>query len=99
LLKKLQADAGAISEAFSLEQVESASGGGALPELTLSSWAISITTSSAAQLAERLRLGTPSVFARVQQGKTLIDLRTVLPQDEDALVTCLQAALQPLIPG
>jgi L-seryl-tRNA(Ser) seleniumtransferase len=99
LLKKLQADAGARSQAFSLEQVESASGGGALPELTLPSWAIACAADSSGEFAERLRLGTPSVFARVQQGKTLIDLRTVLPQDEAALVTCLQAALQPLIPG
>jgi L-seryl-tRNA(Ser) seleniumtransferase len=99
LLKKLQAVSTATSQAFSLQQAESASGGGALPELTLPSWAISIKTDSAAQFAERLRLGTPAVLARVQDGKTLIDVRTILPQDEDMLVACLHAALQPPIPG
>ena len=90
LLARLQAESTSPA-AFSLQPVASASGGGALPEMTVPSWAVAIAASSADDFARQLRLGTPSVFSRVQDGKVLIDLRTVLPHDEDALVTCLLA--------
>src|SRR5690606_22605452 len=66
-------------EAFSLQSVSSASGGGALPEQTLPSWAVAISADSANDLLRRLRLGSPAVMARVQSGQVLVDLRTVLP--------------------
>jgi len=53
--------------------------------LTVPSWAIAISTSSADRVARQLRLGDPAVFARVQDDRVLIDLRTVLPEDEQAL--------------
>ena len=90
LLARLQAESTSPA-AFSLEAVASASGGGALPEMTVPSWAVAISPSRADHFARQLRLGTPSVFSRVQEGKVLIDLRTVLPHDEDALVKCLLA--------
>jgi L-seryl-tRNA(Ser) seleniumtransferase len=90
LLARLQAESTSPA-AFSLEAVASASGGGALPEMTVPSWAVAISASRADHFARQLRLGTPSVFSRVQEGKVLIDLRTVLPHDEDALVKCLLA--------
>jgi L-seryl-tRNA(Ser) seleniumtransferase len=77
--------------AFALQQVESASGGGALPELTVPSWAIAISSRNADHVSRQLRLGNPAVFARVQEGKVLIDLRTVQPRDEAALSRCLLA--------
>jgi L-seryl-tRNA(Ser) seleniumtransferase len=70
---------------FSVQAVSSAPGGGALPELTVPSWAIAISGSSADRFARQLRLGDPAVFARVQDDRVLIDLRTVLPEDEPAL--------------
>jgi L-seryl-tRNA(Ser) seleniumtransferase len=88
LLPQLQAKS-PMPAAFSLAEVQSASGGGALPELTVPSWAIAITGPNADQVAQQLRLGQPAVFARVQGGKVLIDLRTVQPQDEPALLHCL----------
>jgi L-seryl-tRNA(Ser) seleniumtransferase len=71
---------------FSLQSVCSAPGGGALPELTIPSWAIAISSPSPDRVARQLRLGSPAVFSRVQEGCTLIDLRTVLPQDDEALL-------------
>jgi L-seryl-tRNA(Ser) seleniumtransferase len=71
---------------FTLESVASAPGGGTLPEQTVPSWAIAISEANADEIAKRLRLGAPAVFPRIQDGRVLVDLRTVLPEDEDALV-------------
>jgi L-seryl-tRNA(Ser) seleniumtransferase len=89
-LARLQSES-ASPNAFSLQEVASASGGGALPEIAVPSWAIAISAANADHCARQLRLGNPSVFSRVQDGKVLIDLRTVLPHDEEALVKCLLA--------
>jgi L-seryl-tRNA(Ser) seleniumtransferase len=74
------------SDALAVEQVSSASGGGALPELSLPSWAIAISAASADQLARQLRTGSPAVFGRVQDDRLLVDLRTVDPADDAELL-------------
>jgi L-seryl-tRNA(Ser) seleniumtransferase len=71
---------------YSVQAVASAPGGGSLPDKTLQSWAIAITSESADHVSRQLRLGSPAVFSRVQEGCTLIDLRTVRPEDEERLV-------------
>lgn len=76
-------------EAFSLQSVSSAPGGGALPDQTLPSWAVAISSSNPDHVSKQLRLGSPAVFARVQDGRVLIDLRTVLPEDENVLLSRL----------
>jgi L-seryl-tRNA(Ser) seleniumtransferase len=73
-------------EVFSLQQVESASGGGALPDITVPSWAVAITSSNPDDVATQLRTGSPAVLSRVKDRSTLIDVRTVLPHDEEALM-------------
>lgn len=90
LLQQLQ-DESKTPAAFSLQEVESASGGGALPDLSVPSWAIAITAGNADHVGRQLRLGQPAVFSRVQNGRVLIDLRTVQPADEAALLRCLLA--------
>jgi L-seryl-tRNA(Ser) seleniumtransferase len=85
LLARLQAES-STPGSFSLQEVASASGGGALPELSVPSHAIAIATSDAGRLARALRLGEPAVLTRIQEGSVVIDLRTVLPHDEEALV-------------
>jgi L-seryl-tRNA(Ser) seleniumtransferase len=77
--------------AFSLQVVASASGGGALPEITVPSWAIAISPANPDHFAQQLRLGDPAVLARVHAGRVLVDLRTVLSHDEEALAHCLLA--------
>jgi L-seryl-tRNA(Ser) seleniumtransferase len=74
------------AEAYSPRPVASAPGGGALPEQTLPSWAVGIASASPDELAAHLRRGRPAVFARVQEGLTLIDLRTVQPEDDEVLL-------------
>lgn len=74
------------SNAFAVEEVSSAPGGGALPELSIPSWAIAIGSGSADHVAKQLRSGKPAVFGRVRDGRVLLDLRTVMPEDDKSLV-------------
>ena len=69
-------------------------GGGSLPgaELPTAVVAVRHTACSPDELARRLRLGTIRMFARVQQDQVLIDLRSVLPQDDSRVVLALRLA-------
>jgi L-seryl-tRNA(Ser) seleniumtransferase len=84
LVEQLRAQASAGD--FSARPVSSASGGGALPEQSLPSWAVAISSGSSDDLAKQLRLGDPSVFSRVQDGCVLLDLRTISPEEDEILV-------------
>ncbi len=66
---------------------ESVIGGGAAPSSILPTrlLAVSSTSLSADQLAERLRTSDPPVITRVEQGRVLLDLRTVFA-DQDSLI-------------
>jgi L-seryl-tRNA(Ser) seleniumtransferase len=57
-------------------------GGGGAPEQPLPSAAVSLP----AGLAERLRRAPRPVVGRVEDARTLLDVRSVLPEDDDALV-------------
>ncbi|HXZ80973.1 MAG TPA: L-seryl-tRNA(Sec) selenium transferase [Terriglobales bacterium] len=70
---------------------ESVVGGGAAPASTLPTrlLAIALTSMSAGDLASRLRLNDPPIIARVDEGRLLIDLRTVFPEQDQALSQAL----------
>jgi L-seryl-tRNA(Ser) seleniumtransferase len=70
---------------------ESVIGGGAAPSSVLPSrlLAISSASLSADELAERLRTSDPPVIARVEQGRVLLDLRTVFGDQDALIVTAL----------
>ncbi|HET7092979.1 MAG TPA: L-seryl-tRNA(Sec) selenium transferase, partial [Thermomicrobiales bacterium] len=69
-------------------------GGGSLPGETLPSWAVALPPVGGAidDLARRLRLGETAVFGRVERAHLLLDLRTVLPEDDERLVAATRAA-------
>jgi L-seryl-tRNA(Ser) seleniumtransferase len=67
-------------------------GGGSLPEESLPTKLLAISGVDVTSLARRLRLGEPPVVARVEHDTLLLDPRTVDPQDDDALLTALNAA-------
>jgi L-seryl-tRNA(Ser) seleniumtransferase len=67
-------------------------GGGSLPEETLPTMLVALP-GDPVPLAKRLRLGSPSVVARVQDDRVVLDLRTVLPEQEAALVARLRELL------
>jgi L-seryl-tRNA(Ser) seleniumtransferase len=69
-------------------------GGGSLPDVAVPTAVIAVEFAglSEAELASRLRTGTPSVVARVQDGKLLLDLRTVFPRQEEELLEAIWKA-------
>ncbi len=69
---------------------ESVAGGGSTPEQALPTWLIAVE-GDAVELERRLRAGNPPVVARITDERLVLDLRTVLPEEEDALVAALQA--------
>jgi L-seryl-tRNA(Ser) seleniumtransferase len=73
-------------------QGESLVGGGSAPTSTLPTFLIAITAQSlsADQLAERLRLSTPAIVARVEEGRVLLDLRTVFEDEDEVIVKAFE---------
>ncbi|HEY7401966.1 MAG TPA: L-seryl-tRNA(Sec) selenium transferase [Candidatus Angelobacter sp.] len=65
---------------------ESLIGGGSAPTSTLPTFLLAVTATSlsADELATRLRRHNPSVVARVEEGRVLLDLRTALSPAEEA---------------
>jgi len=69
---------------------QSVIGGGATPEQPLPTWLIALPPGGAIEAEKRLRAGDPPIIARIEQDRLLIDLRTVLPEEEDSLVAALK---------
>jgi len=74
---------------------ESLLGGGSAPSAVLPTRLIALTCHSltADQFAARLRASDPPVIARVEQGRVLLDLRTVLPEQDQTLSQVLAQIL------
>lgn len=70
-------------------------GGGSLPDQQMPARVIEVVARDIgdAELARRLRVGEPAVMARVRDGKVVLDVRTVFPEQIDALVECLHRAV------
>ena len=70
---------------------ESVIGGGAAPSAVLPTRLIALTHIglSADELSARLRANAPPVIARVEEGRVLLDLRTVFPEQDAPLTTVL----------
>jgi L-seryl-tRNA(Ser) seleniumtransferase len=66
---------------------ESIIGGGAAPSAILPTSLLALTCSGfdADELAERLRSGNPAIISRVQESRVLLDLRTVLPEQDASI--------------
>ena len=70
---------------------ESLLGGGSAPSATLPTKLIAVSCAqiSAEELATRLRRSEQSVIARVEDGRVLLDLRTVFPEQDEVLTEVL----------
>jgi L-seryl-tRNA(Ser) seleniumtransferase len=71
----------------------SAVGGGTLPGETLRTSLVAIQADSADSISEKLRLGSAPVLGRIEDDRLVLDLRTVLPSEEEVLRKALQGAL------
>ncbi|MCO4769570.1 MAG: L-seryl-tRNA(Sec) selenium transferase [Deltaproteobacteria bacterium] len=68
-------------------------GGGSLPGMTLPSWGVAVTVEglSATSTAAALREAEAPIVARIEDDRVLIDVRTLLAGDADAVVQALSA--------
>jgi L-seryl-tRNA(Ser) seleniumtransferase len=73
---------------------QSTVGGGSLPGERLPTTALALTPHAgrAADLLRRLREHEPPVIGRIEQERVLLDPRTVLPDEDDALLDAVVAA-------
>ncbi len=81
---------------LSVERSLSAIGGGSLPGETLLTWALCVDASGmggADGFSRRLRESDPPVIGRIEEQRVLLDPRTVLPEEEAALVRAVKVAL------
>ena len=71
---------------------ESVIGGGAAPSAALPTRLLAITCTglSADELSVRLRASDPPIIARVEEGRVLLDLRTVFPEQDEAILQALK---------
>jgi len=75
---------------------ESVVGGGAAPGATLPTKLIAISVEGLAseELAARLRASDPPIIARIEEGRVLLDLRTVFAEQEPTLSAALRSVIQ-----
>jgi L-seryl-tRNA(Ser) seleniumtransferase len=75
---------------------ESLIGGGSAPSAVLPTKLLAITCKglSADELATRLRHSNPPVITRVEDGRVLLDLRTVFPGQDEVLTQVLAAGVR-----
>jgi len=74
-------------------EVRSTVGGGSLPEETQPSFAVAIGGASATRIAQALRFADPPVVARIVEEHVALDLRSVLPEDDEVLARAVIGAL------
>ena len=70
-------------------------GGGSLPEESLPTMLLALPPCDADAIAMQLRQGAPAVVARIQDGRVVLDLRTVSPGDVSHLAHRLEEVLAP----
>ncbi len=93
LAERLAAAAG-TRLAIRVEPTRAPVGGGSLPGFEIDSWAVALRPPDGPDaLARRLRRAAVPVLVRVREDAVLLDARTLLPDDEEALEASLGAAL------
>jgi L-seryl-tRNA(Ser) seleniumtransferase len=72
---------------------ESVIGGGAAPSAVLPTKLLAVTRDglSADEISARLRASEPPVIVRVEEGRVLLDLRTVFPEQDENVIAALRA--------
>jgi L-seryl-tRNA(Ser) seleniumtransferase len=74
---------------------ESVIGGGTTPNATLPTFLLAVISDrhSPQQLQTKLRAQAPPVIARIEDDRLVIDLRTVLPEEQSELLTAIRKAV------
>lgn len=89
----------ALPPDVSIRVVDSVStvGGGSLPGQTLPTKALTISAEFIEALARRLRQADPPIITRIEADQLLLDPRTVLPEQDQTLLTVLKSVLADLV--
>ena len=74
---------------------ESTVGGGSLPGESLPTFLLALETRSVEKFLKTLRSQNPPIIARTENDRVLLDPRTVLPEQEGALLVGIKNALRP----
>ncbi len=86
------------SQGITVVRGHSTIGGGSLPGETLPTWLLALEPDASAGgaegLAQRLRQATTPVVARIENDRVVLDPRTVLPDEEKALVKTVRESLK-----
>jgi L-seryl-tRNA(Ser) seleniumtransferase len=91
--RSLAADFQRAGIAAEVIEVRSTVGGGSLPEETQPSFAVAIAGGPATRVARVLRSADPPVVARIVEERVALDLRSVLPEDDEVLARAVTGAL------
>jgi L-seryl-tRNA(Ser) seleniumtransferase len=86
--------AASVGERAEVVPLRSTVGGGSLPGETLPSWGVALAGRSAARLLAELRRGTPCIVGRIEDGRVVLDLRTVLDERLDEVPGPVRTALE-----
>jgi L-seryl-tRNA(Ser) seleniumtransferase len=82
---------GAVCE---VRESRSAVGGGSLPEVTLPTYVLALSGGDPDDLLARLRACDPPIVARIEEDRVVLDPRTVMPGEDDAVVRGVAEALR-----
>ena len=77
----------------SVVATEATVGGGAFPTARIPSFAVALETPSANRTDDALRRAPRAVIGRIADGRLLLDLRGVAPEDDTHLITAVMGAL------
>jgi L-seryl-tRNA(Ser) seleniumtransferase len=72
---------------------ESTVGGGSLPDETLPTYVLALSGHSPNKTLERLRTYQPPIIARLEADKVIFDPRTIMPDQENYLLSAIRSAL------
>ncbi len=87
---------GEAGKGCEVRESRSAVGGGSLPEVTLPTFVLALPPGAADALAARLRQADPPVVARIEEDRVVLDPRTVMPHEDEAVLRAVRAVLIPL---
>jgi L-seryl-tRNA(Ser) seleniumtransferase len=91
--RTIAAKLGAAGIAADVMEVRSTVGGGSLPEETQPSFAVAIGGDSATRIAQALRSADPPIVARIVEEHVALDVRSVLPEDDEVLARAVIGVL------
>jgi L-seryl-tRNA(Ser) seleniumtransferase len=76
-----------------IREGRSAVGGGSLPEVTLPTFVLALPPGDPDALAARLRAQDPPIVARIEEDRVVLDPRTVMPYEDEAVVRGVRHAI------